>query len=340
MEEKELTLKELLTNIGNYIKVVFRHKWWIALVAVIFGIYGYWNASKKKLKYTAELSFMIAEDESGNGGGVSAILGQFGLGGKGSSYNYGKIVELSKSIKIMEKVLFDTTFIGNKKNTIGNHFIKAYDIQIDDSITYFKNNRISRLDSVERVLFKTIYNKLVGHANSKEFILITDYDSDDKILRTKAETLNADLSIHLVTSLYKHLSEFYNVISIGKQAENFVKLQTRVDSLQSAIQSAEYSAAIQRDKLGLIRQLERVPASQQQRKAEILYTMYGESLKSLETARFLKQQNGDFFLTIDIPFKPLQNDKESLLVAILISMTLGGVIASIFFVIKNFLNNL
>ena len=108
-ELKEVTLKELFQNVKEYLGVITQKKLWIIAVALLFGAYGFWSNKTAKIKYTAEQTFMIAEDESGgSSGGITAILGQFGLPSTGSKFNYSKIVELAKSTKIMEKVIFDS----------------------------------------------------------------------------------------------------------------------------------------------------------------------------------------------------------------------------------------
>ena len=105
----EITLKELILLIKEYWGVLWGKKWYIIIAGLIggliFGIIEY----RKPVTYTAELTFMVNEDSGGSSGGAAAILGQFGFGGgAGSEYNLDKIIQLSKSRRIAENVLFDS----------------------------------------------------------------------------------------------------------------------------------------------------------------------------------------------------------------------------------------
>jgi hypothetical protein len=339
MEEKEVSLKELFQNIGDYSRVVWAKRWWLVISGLLFSIFGFYKSYTHKTEYNATLSYMIAEDESGSSmGGVSAILGQFGLPGGGSNYNYGKIIEISKSTKIIERVIFDSCVVNGKLDVIGNHVINIYGLKTNNSFTYFKHSSLFELDDTERALFKKVYYKIVGSEKITNSLLITEYNEDDKILSSTSTTYDEDLSIALLTSLYDELSVFYNFMSTGKQGETFVKLQNRVDSLQREIKLAAYGAAGAQDILGLVQNTERVPGVQQQRKAEMLYVLYGEALKSLETARlFQGNENSDFFLTINTPYKPLTKVESSIVKNSITYFLLGAVLLALCFIVQLFI---
>jgi len=97
-EQESISLKELFHSIKAYLKVAWCKKHYILAVGLILGVFGFWKSRVANTQYNANLSFIIAEDESGTGDdGLSAVLGQFGLPGGGSKYNYSKIIEISKS---------------------------------------------------------------------------------------------------------------------------------------------------------------------------------------------------------------------------------------------------
>lgn len=76
-------------------------KWWIILIALPFIAYFGYKAKTALVTFQANLTYSM-NDGSGGGGGLSGILGSFGLG-KGGKVNLDKIVELSKSRNIIQK---------------------------------------------------------------------------------------------------------------------------------------------------------------------------------------------------------------------------------------------
>ena len=336
MEEKEVTLKELFQNIKSYSSFVWKRKWWLLIVGLVFTAYSFWKTINQKVIYEAELSYLVTEDESGAAGvGVSAILGQFGIPGGGGRYNYNKIVELSKSTKLIKKVVFDSFERKGRFELIGNEIIKKYQIKCNDKHIMFEHQNFADLDSLEKVLFRKVYLLLVGSEHKSTHILETTYNEDDKIIRTIAKSLDPDLSIAVSQSLFIHLNSFYNHLVKGSNTETFTRLKSRTDSLQSEIRKSEYAVASQKDKLGFVQNIQRLPEIQHIQKLEMLYAIYGETVKSLETAQLLNS-NTDFFTTIDHPYKPLKNNKKGMIVTAIVSFLLGAVLASIVFIIQKF----
>ncbi|MEL6276275.1 MAG: Wzz/FepE/Etk N-terminal domain-containing protein, partial [Bacteroidota bacterium] len=118
----EITLKELILKIQEYFWYLWGKKWWIIAAGLIGGAIGFYRAWTTPLTYTAELTFMVNEDDGANAGGVGAILGQFGLGGGATSeYNLDKILALSRSRRIIREVLFDSVEINSEADLIANH---------------------------------------------------------------------------------------------------------------------------------------------------------------------------------------------------------------------------
>ena len=107
-DDNYLTIKDIILVVQDYWAAVKRNWKWIAICIGIFLAYFLYKAFTAKPQFHAEISFMVNEDELG-GGGVSSILGQFsGLLGGGDKLNFQKILEIAKTRKIAEKVLFKT----------------------------------------------------------------------------------------------------------------------------------------------------------------------------------------------------------------------------------------
>jgi uncharacterized protein involved in exopolysaccharide biosynthesis len=104
--QDELTVKELVLAIREYI-VYFLRKWyWIVLGALVPGTLFFLNAYLAPVNYSAPLTFMLNDDKASSVG-AGAILG----GGEGGGSKVGKLLELGKSRKVLGKVLFDLALI-------------------------------------------------------------------------------------------------------------------------------------------------------------------------------------------------------------------------------------
>jgi uncharacterized protein involved in exopolysaccharide biosynthesis len=123
-QDDEITLKELILKIQEYWQEILKNWKLIFLIIIPFVAFFLIKAFLTPATYSAQLTFMVNEDEGGGGfGGVSAILGQFGFGGGGqSSYNLDKILELSRSRKIIQMALFEKVNIDGKKGLLSQSF--------------------------------------------------------------------------------------------------------------------------------------------------------------------------------------------------------------------------
>ena len=132
VEDDEITLKDLILSAKEYSRNVFRNWWVVGLIAIpvvgIFALQTYFE----KATYSASIEFMVNEDDGSGGlGGITGLLGSFGLGKGTSKYNLEKILALAKSDKIVYPMLFDTITIDGSADLIANHLIRVYDLHED-----------------------------------------------------------------------------------------------------------------------------------------------------------------------------------------------------------------
>ncbi|MBK8547483.1 MAG: hypothetical protein IPL63_08870 [Saprospiraceae bacterium] len=151
---------------------------------------------------------------SGSGGALSGILGSFGLG-KGGKINLDKIVELSRSRNIQQKVLFQKleldTFSG-KPDYIANHIIVLHELDKkwsnknkDWTGFRFKNENISGFSAEELQALKMLHGKIVGGKNVKNNIFSNGFNEDTGILTITATTPVEQLSIEFCKLVYEEL---------------------------------------------------------------------------------------------------------------------------------------
>jgi len=69
---------------------------------------------------------------------------------------------------------------------------------------------------------------------------------------------------------------------------------------------------------------------QLERKVEMLYLLYGESVKNLETADFLLKNSTPYFQVIDRPVGPIQPHGRSRFRALIRGGLIGGILSLLF----------
>lgn len=345
--ENELTLRDVLLGIIHYAKLLWRRKWWILGAGLLGGaIFGF-LASRQPTTYQGQLTFMLNEEEGG-GGGLASILGQVGLGGGASSeYNLEKIVELSKSQLIMQRVLMDTITVDGEADRLAHHLMAVYDLRKqwqeedkeDWAAVRFATDSLDRMTRTERKVLQHLHKKLVG-GGSEAGILNTTIDPNTTILKMRGESLDEEFTQHTIERAFHRLSEFYvDKVTAGPRS-TYQKLRVRTDSIQQALQNTEYRlAAAQDGSLGLLQARDRLNIEQLRRKAQLLNLMYGEATKNLATAEFTLATMTPFFSVVDRPFLPLgrnvPNPVWQTIIGGVLFLFLSSILILISFVISN-----
>lgn len=335
-QDEEITLKELIEKILEFWREAWNKKWWIILFSLPFiGYFGY-KAKMAPITYTAQLTYTL-NDGSGGGGALSGILGSFGLG-RGGKLNLDKIVELSKSRNIQQKVLFTKieldTFPG-KKDFIANHIIAIHQLtekwtnkKKDWSGFHFSNDSIENFSIDELKALKILHGNLVGGKDVKDQIFSNGFNEDTGILTISATTRDEQLSIEYCKILYEELKQYYLLNSTQGNVSTFEFAQSKSDSVYSAMQAKEYQLARFNDSHrnltdpGLLTQ-KRIMETELLK----LKTMYAEVTKNKELADFTLSAGTPEITIIDQPLPPLEPQGKSLLIELIKGALMGGLIA-------------
>jgi hypothetical protein len=331
--QDELTLKELILAIQEYL-VYFLRKWyWIVLGALVLGGVFFYNAYSAPVNYSAPLTFML-NDETESSVGAGAILGSLGLGGGGGGGNTTfKLLELAKSRKVLSKVLFDSASINGKKQLIADHIIDIYDYdeawKENESLRGFRFGRDMPVknDVAGNRVFKMLHSKLV---KEEDGLVSLTVDELSGVFDLRANSLDPELSVVLVNQIFRELSEYFVATSISGQQETLTQLEARADSVKIQLSAAEADFARFQDRSSSILLRQNVTRGQElNRQVLILSTMYAEIVRNKETAAFLLANEKPAFNLIDGPLEPLSAARESLMTALVIGGLLGGVLTGI-----------
>lgn len=340
-QEEEITLKELIEKLIEYWKELWSKKWWIILIAIPFIAYFGYKAIKTPVIYEAPLTYTLNEGGSG-AGGLSGILGSFGLG-KAGKVNLDKIVELSKSRNILHKVLFTSIALdtfGGKEDYIANHLIRLYNFdeewttKTQDYTGFtFQSDSIAAFNAKEMKALKMLYGKVVGGKKEKTPVFSNGYSDDTGILTIVSRTVDEELSIAISKLAYDELKAYY-VENVSKGNENtFEFVKTKTDSIFSLLRTKEFQLSRFNDSH---RNLSDPDLITQRRLLETeilkLKTMYAEVTKNQEIADFSLTTGMPDIAIIDEPFPPLDVQGASLIIELIKGALMGGMLAVGFFI--------
>ena len=340
--DDEITLKELILKIKEYWLVLWGIKWWVVAIGVLMASFFLIKAVLKKETYPATLSFLINDAEGNRMGGLSSMLGQFGLGGSFQSgrYNLDRVVELTRSQRIISRSLFDSIEIDGRQDLVANQLIRIYDFhrgwkdhddpRLRDFL--FTGDHIDNFDPTTTTATRQLVGLISGDEKGKNSLLRINYGEESGIFKLTINAEHPALSIALAKGIYAALSDYYISRAIEPQQLTVTTLEHKLDSVKLDLDRAEVSlAAFENRNQFLISELDRYKREGLQRQVSILNILYGEVLKNLETARFALQTNTPVFQAIDSPTLPIKAERPSKRKAVMTGGVLGALLAVSFF---------
>lgn len=342
-QDDEITLKELIEKLLEFWRELWAKKWWIILITIPFLVYFGYKAKNSVTTYNAVLTYTLS-DGSGGGGGLSGILGSFGLG-KGGKVNLDRIVELSKSRNIIQKVLFTKVVLdtlGDTPDYIANHLLVLYELDKEwtnenkdwtgfrfnsDSIKTFNHDELSAL--------KKLHGKVVGGKDVKNPIFSNGFNEDTGILAMTSNTVDEELSITICNEVYRELKKYYELSSTKGGQNTFDFVEAKKDSILNLLKSKKYQLAKFEDShRDLTDPTLLVQKSMIETEIQKLTLMYGEVTKNYEIADFSLETSTPDITIIDEPLPPLDPIGVSLLMELIKGGLLGGLISAGFFIAR------
>ena len=342
MDSDEVALKDIFLKIKEFTIEVLNN-WKLLLVFIIpFAAYFLVKAFLSDPTYSARLTFMINEEEGGGASGASTLLNQFGLGkGGGGNYNMEKILELSKSRKIVQNTLFDSMMVNGHNDLIANHIIDIYNLHdewkkssLGKNKFKFTRSQPGEFNRTENTVLLKLYRKIIGN-ETQLGLFSKSLNEDTGIMTLSSKTTSEELSIKLLNSIYNNLSAFYIDKAIEKQRFNLNLIAAKTDSIKNALNIADYNLANFRDSnRGLWTKKAELREDQLSREVQILTIMYGESIKNLEYADFSLRTKTPFIQLVDAPISPIPANMVSKVMAFAIGVFIGAFLGIAFIIAR------
>jgi hypothetical protein len=271
---------------------------------------------------------MLNDGEKGGLGGIGSLLGQFGLGGGGGEGNLDKIVELSRTSRILKTALFSKATIDGRTDFFANHIIRINGLHDEwkKDTTGLPNFLFTRgeFEDFNR-LENHATNEVVGLMNAKKDPLFQcGYAKLSTIFSMTLTSPSEELSIQLVRKIFENLSEFYVMKTTERERQTHDVLRAQKDSIYAVMRGKEASAAQFKDvSRGLVLESAKVRGDQMTKDANIATVAYAEMMKQFAIADFALKNNTPFIQPIDMPTAPLDRKKDSKRKALMLGFALG-----------------
>ena len=342
--QDEIAVRDLILLARDYLLEILR-SWKIIVFTVIISTLLFLISSiRSNPKYGSELSFMINEDETTSiGGGIGSLIGNFGLGNLGGSFNLDKILSLSQSRRITKDALLQQEMIDGHTDYLANHFINYLDTldlweyqawyskpfleQSDIKNFRYEDVELDSLDKREQKAFNKLHKVLCGY-DGERGVLSSEYGEKNGIMKLSLWLYHEEVAYHIVHNLFNSLSIYYVDKNVEKQKYTYDVLKVKADSIFSDLRSAEYQLASFSDaNRNLYSTKDKVTQLRLNREVQKLSILYGEVVKNLELADFSLKNKTPFIQVIDEPSYPLRKSQLSPITAIIYGIFLGGLIS-------------
>jgi len=340
-ETDEISLKELIQKVGEIISYLKTQWWKLMLLGLLGGIGGFFYAKFSKPKYTAKLTFALAES-SEKMGGIGSIASQFGVdlmgGGSAGAFSGDNLLELMKSRLLVEKTLLTLVDSAGKRKLLVNQYIdfnkpkKPKPRKPEDPLpVYFTGNEDKQGYSLEQDSFLakvsadlTKTNLQVAKVDKKLAIVSVSFTGEDQWFAKNFTQI-----------LTQNVTEFYVETKTGQMRKNVKMMEHKVDSVKQALGQAMYGVASEVDgNQFLVRGVAKVPQAKKQLEIQVLSTMYGELITNLELSRTMMAKDQPLIQLIDQPRFPLEKKKTSKLMTAIGGAMLFFFLTTLFLLVR------
>ena len=339
-----ISIKGIILTAKEYAIEVLRQWKLILLFALLFGGLFFVRNKLEVDSYGAKLTFMLEDNDSSGSSSLSGLLGSFGLGNSGKGLNRDKLIELSKSNRIIQEALLKRVSIGEAEDFLANHLIRiyGYDEKWAEKETnslngfQFTHDSLDLFEVNEHKVLKSLRSKMLGSpASGVPGILSSSYNMESGILYLKANSLDPELSIIVVEKIYEVLDSFFVTNTVEKQKRNFEIIKYKTDSLRADIQATEYALAKFKDSgRNLFRKVDQLEESRLANKLKISYMALGKAIENKEIADYTLKYQTPLLSIIDRPFLPLYSQKQPFLPATILGLVFGCILGTFFVVIR------
>jgi uncharacterized protein involved in exopolysaccharide biosynthesis len=330
--ENEISLKDLLLKLKEWFTYLLS-KWLIILVAAIIGAgIGLMKTFNERPIYTASLSFVLEDEKSGGGGGLSGLASQFGIdvgGSAGSIFSGANLLELFKSRRMVDQTLLKPVIVDGKTISYAEWYIqnaqwrKAWVKKEGyQNIQFLPNTDPASFTRVQDSIMGKMYQDL-----STNSLIVAQKDKKSSIMTVEVKSADERFAQYFTEAIVKEVSNFYVLTKSKKANMNMAILQSQSDSIRGQLNLAITGVAVANDNtfgLNPALNLKRVPSSRLQVDVQANTAMLIALVQQTEMAKATLRRETPLIQVIDRPILPLKKEKFGKAKGILLGGFLAG----------------
>ena len=338
IDNDEISLKELIQKIQEWIAYL-KTQWKLIIgIAAIGGILGFVYASLQKPSYLATTTFVLEEDKGGGGlGGAMGLASSFGFdlgGGGGGLFTSSNIIELMKSRLVVEKTLLNPVQVAGKEISLADYYIQINELKEG----WAKKPNLANISfpaNADRTKFSLEQDSILYGISSgltKNNLVIAQKDKKVSIISLTIKTESELFSKLFCEQLLKETSDFYIETKSKKSRLNVDILQRQADSIRAELNGAITGVAAASDNvynLNPAYNVKKTPGTRRQVDVQANTAILTQLVAQLELSKVSLRKETPLVQLIDRPILPLEKDK----VGRLKSLILGGFLAGFLIVL-------
>jgi hypothetical protein len=341
IENDEISLKELIQKIQEWIAYL-KTQWKLILgIAALGGIIGFAYASFQKPSYLATTTFVLEEDKGG-GGGAMSLASSFGFdlgGGGGGLFTSSNIIELMKSRLVVEKTLLNPVQLGGKEISLVEYYLQINKtreawakIPLLDKINFPINADRTKFSLEQDSILYSISVSLSGSSN----LIIEQKDKKSSIISLKVKGENELFSKLFCEQLLKETSDFYIETKSKKSRLNLEILQRQTDSIRAELNGAITGVATASDNVYNLNpafNVKRTPSTRRQVDVQANTAILTQLVAQLELSKVSLRKETPLVQLIDRPILPLEKEQLGKKKALILGGFLAGFLTVLYLVI-------
>jgi hypothetical protein len=333
--EDEISLKDLLLKLKEWFAYLLS-KWLIIVAAGIIGAgIGLLYTYNEKPIYTATLSFVLEDEKSGGGGGLSGALGlasQFGIdvgGSAGSIFSGANLLELFKSRRMVEQTLLNPVTLDGKTISFAEWYIQNAQWRKAWAKKEGYQN-IQFLPNADRAGFTRVQDSIMGMMYqdlSTNGLMVTQKDKKVSIISVEVKSTDERFAQYFTEAIAKEVSDFYVLTKSKKANMNMAILERQTDSIRGELNGAITGVAVANDNtfgLNPALNLQRVPSARRQVDVQANTAILTVLVQQTEMAKVTLRKETPLIQVIDRPILPLKKEKFGKSKGILLGGFLAG----------------
>jgi hypothetical protein len=339
IDNDEISLKELIQKIQEWIAYL-KTQWKLIIgIAALGGIIGFVYASFQKPSYLATTTFVLEEDKGG--GGAMSLASSFGFdlggGGGGGLFTSSNIIELMKSRLVVEKTLLNPVNVAGKEISLVEYYLQIKKIRT----AWAKTPLLSKINfpiNADRNKFSLEQDSILYGISSgltKNNLTIAQKDKKVSIISLTVKTESELFSKLFCEQLLKETSDFYIETKSKKSRLNVDILQHQADSIRAELNSAITGVATASDNvynLNPALNVKRTPSTRRQVDVQANTAILTQLVAQLELSKVSLRKETPLVQLIDRPILPLEKDKVGRLKSLILGGFLGGFLTVLYLV--------